>query len=695
VTMSRRQLAFAAGLVPVLVWAAVGTPAFVAELSTPCPTGICATFERPTPEAVGFYAALGISPFGYALAVTVLAWAQLLLAAAVALLLPRSRSGGLLVAVTAVLLPVLSATGFGAALATRSTVGQVLDVAAGVVVGILTPLLFGLFPDGRWHPRWFRWAWVGPAAVSTVSLAVPGLGDSDAVAFAELASWLLLVGIQVHRYRRADWTGRQQTKLVLLAVVLVVANLVLGTLADLAGLVGAYQPVAVLLDYAALGALNVGLLVALFRFRLYDADLALRRTAVYASALVALAAVYVGLVAAAAPALSAAAVGVLALAGGVAVFALRERLRRRLFGGHGLARAIAAVARDPAPRADLAATIAQGLGLPYAAVYDRDGELVCEHGERPSEPHRESVVDGDGAEVGSLVLGAPRGTRRLDRHHRRVFTEVLPFVVLVLRARAEAQALRAARAAAAGAREDERRRLRRDLHDGVGPLLATQLLILDTHRVTGRPELLVHLEEQARAAVGEVRRVAHDLRPAVLDAGGLPAGLAAEAERVGAAGLPVELVVDLGRRAGPDRRGRARGGRGGVGVLRCGGGAAARGAGRAAAGAHGVPRAHGAGARDPGAVGGGPHQRRDRTAAGVAAQDRAQLRRERARQDPRRRPGGRGVARPPGRAGLRGSVHVELCSRTTPTVTSSKPPRSKSRLSWSALIVAVSPSNGP
>jgi len=155
----------------------------------------------------------------------------------------------------------------------------------------------------------------------------------------------------------------------------------------------------------------------------------------------------VGLVAAAAPALGAAAVGVLALAGGVAVFALRERLRRRLFGGHGLARAIAAVARDSVtrPGADLATTIAHGLGLPYAAVFDRDGELVCEHGERPSEPHRESVVDGDGAEVGALVLGAPRGTRRLDRHHRRVLAEVLPFVVLVLRARTEAQALRAAR----------------------------------------------------------------------------------------------------------------------------------------------------------------------------------------------------------------------------------------------------------
>src|SRR5690606_29923101 len=38
---------------------------------------------------------------------------------------------------------------------------------------------------------------------------------------------------------------------------------------------------------------------------------------------------------------------------------------------------------------------------------------------------------------------------------------------------------------------------------------------------------------------------------------------------------------------------------------------------------------------------------------------------------------------------------VELCSRTTPTVTSSSPPRSTSRRSWSALTVAVSPSNGP
>jgi signal transduction histidine kinase len=557
----RRQLACAAGLLPVLAWAVAGTPAFVAELSVPCPAGICATFERPTPEAAAFYAAVGIPVTAYAVAVAVLAWAELLLASAVALLLPLSRTGGRLVAVTAVLLPVLSASAFGPALAARSEAGQVIDTLADIGIAVLTPLLFGLFPDGRWHPRWFRWAWIVPAAVSTASLAgsaliAPGFGDSDAVAMAELVSWLGLVAVQVHRFRRySDWAARQQTKVLLLAVVFLVTNLLLINLSVAAGLITAYQPVAVLLTYATIGVLDVGMLIALFRFRLYGADVALRRTAVYSAALVTLAVVYVGLLAVAgsavsstaAPAIGAAAVGVLALGGGLAAFALRERLRRRLFGGHGLARAIAAVARDPStgPGADLATTIAQGLGLPYAAVLDQTGELVWEHGEPPASPFRESVVDSDGTSVGWLLLGPPRGSDRLDRQHRRVLGEVLPFVVLVLRAREEAQELRAARAAAAGAREDERRKLRRDLHDGVGPLLATQLLTLDTMRVTGRPDLLVHLEAQARSAIGEVRRVAHDLRPAVLDAGGLPAALAAEADRVALAGLPVELHVDL------------------------------------------------------------------------------------------------------------------------------------------------------
>ena len=508
---------------------------------------------------------LAIPGGAYAAVVTVLAWALLLLCCGVAILLPRSRTTGPLVWVTAVLLPVTAAASFGSALAERSAAGRVVDTAAAVLIALLVPVFLGLFPDGHWHPRWFRWVWPLPAAVIAVSLAGralfgPGVGDSDAFVVVELVNWLALLAIQVHRYRRrSDWVGRAQTKALLVFVVLTVSLIALGGIASAAGVLTASAPLFVLLDYASFAVLALGLLVAMFRHRLYGVDVALRRTTVYAAVLLALGLLYVLLVAvagslvsgAAAPVLSGAAVGVLALTGGLAAYAVRERLRRRLFGGHGLAGAIAAVARDPAPGPgdDLAATIAAGLGLPYVAVLDAGGETVWSHGDVPDgagELHRELVVDTSGEQVGELVLTPPRGSRRLDRQHRRVLAEVLPFVVLVLRSREEAQALRAARLAAAGAREDERRRLRRELHDGVGPLLATQLLTVDTLRVGGdRPELLAHLESQARSAIAEVRRVAHDIRPSALDVGGLPAALSAEADRLRRSGLPVELTVDL------------------------------------------------------------------------------------------------------------------------------------------------------
>ncbi|HEY0693801.1 MAG TPA: histidine kinase, partial [Kribbella sp.] len=170
-------------------------------------------------------------------------------------------------------------------------------------------------------------------------------------------------------------------------------------------------------------------------------------------------------------------------------------------------------------------------------------------------PHHETVVDGAGAELGTLLL-EPSNGRRPDRRDRRALREVLPFVVLVLRAQAEAEQLRSARAVAATAREDERRRLRRDLHDGVGPLLAGQLLALDSLRLTegehGPADLLEHLELQARSAISEVRRISRDLRPAALDTGeGLGQALVAEAERFRTAGLAVELRLELDSVAPP------------------------------------------------------------------------------------------------------------------------------------------------
>lgn len=82
--------------------------------------------------------------------------------------------------------------------------------------------------------------------------------------------------------------------------------------------------------------------------------------------------------------------------------------------------------------------------------------------------------------------------------------------------------LQSSRERLVNAREEERRRLRRDLHDGLGPTLGGLTLGLDTARgmVTGKSsaeQLLVRLKEESQEAVSDVRRLVYGLRPPALD----------------------------------------------------------------------------------------------------------------------------------------------------------------------------------
>ncbi len=79
-------------------------------------------------------------------------------------------------------------------------------------------------------------------------------------------------------------------------------------------------------------------------------------------------------------------------------------------------------------------------------------------------------------------------------------------------------------------REEERRRLRRDLHDGLGPQLATLTLKLETarNRLAHEPladPLLADLTTRTQAAVADIRRLVYALRPPALDELGLLAAL--------------------------------------------------------------------------------------------------------------------------------------------------------------------------
>ena len=88
------------------------------------------------------------------------------------------------------------------------------------------------------------------------------------------------------------------------------------------------------------------------------------------------------------------------------------------------------------------------------------------------------------------------------------------------------------------AREEERRRLRRDLHDGLGPTLAG-LGAAAGRRAPGRSpsdpdaaqELLGELRSEPQAAIADVRRLVYELRPPALDELGLVGGAARAGRR--------------------------------------------------------------------------------------------------------------------------------------------------------------------
>ena len=87
--------------------------------------------------------------------------------------------------------------------------------------------------------------------------------------------------------------------------------------------------------------------------------------------------------------------------------------------------------------------------------------------------------------------------------------------------------LRHSRERLVNTREEERRRLRRDLHDGLGPTLASQTLDIDRaidlipHNADAAITLLQNIQVNTQEVVTEIRRVVYDLRPPALDELGL------------------------------------------------------------------------------------------------------------------------------------------------------------------------------
>jgi signal transduction histidine kinase len=384
-------------------------------------------------------------------------------------------------------------------------------------------------------------------------------------------------GAQLYRYRRISTQAqRQQTKWTALGFALALGGYLGLALATLPappgprdpGLAIAVQATQVLL--MSLIPLSIG--VAVLRHRLYDVDRLINRALVYAALTASVVLVYVlvvgylGLLLRTGESLVVSLVGTGAAA--LLFQPLRERLQRaanRLVYGRReepyavLSRLGERLEATLAPGAALPAvaeTVAQALRAPYAAVrVARAGgiETAASVGAAAGAGATVTVpLLHQGEVVGELVVGLAEPDEEPRPAERRLLEDIARRAGAAVHAARLADELQRSRERLVTAREEERRRLRRELHDGLGPTLAALTLKLETarNRLADDPlatRLLAELAQRTQATVADVRRTVHDLRPPALDELGLVGALRRAAgglESRAPEGLRVDVVAE-------------------------------------------------------------------------------------------------------------------------------------------------------
>ena len=193
-------------------------------------------------------------------------------------------------------------------------------------------------------------------------------------------------------------------------------------------------------------------------------------------------------------------------------------------------------------------TIASALRLPYVAIAMARTRICI--AAQLGAPGSETVVFPltSGSEpIGQLIV-SPRGDgEAVQRGRPAIAGRCRPAGGSGGAGSTADQRVGTGQSASASVRSEERRRIRRDLHDGLGPLLASQMLILDSARtlMPADPalagDLLDQLHQHIRTAVDDVRRLVNSLRPAALDELGLVAAIRDRVADLQRAGLRIEI----------------------------------------------------------------------------------------------------------------------------------------------------------
>jgi signal transduction histidine kinase len=565
-----------------------GVPAEFALLHEPCPTARCTTGQL-SPAGLRALEDLGFSRGSFAAYFVAMDAVFATVCSAVAALIFWRISDdrmGLFVSLALLTFGTATYTFTLEALTVRHPAWE-MPVDFLYLLGLASFGLFlYVFPDGRFMPRWTRWVALVLIAWQLPSYFFPEWNlDPDAwYLWAQGVVWPAGLGTalyaQAYRYRHvSNAKQRQQIKLVVFGIasalsVFIGMNLALSVFAAVptSPRTVATLLIGYLLIYAALLLIPVSISIAMLRHQLFDVDLVINRTLVYGTLTAMVVGFYVLVVGGLGALLQLRTnliISLLATGLAAVMFApLRDRLQRgvnRLMYGERddpyavLSRLGARLESTPAHDAVLPAvarTVKEALKLPYVAIQLRredDFETAAAAGNPGENLLRLPLVYG-GETVGRLVLGSRAGQEGFAGAEQRLLEDLAHQIGASAHAALmNDEALRLSvdlqrsRERLVEAREEERRRLRRDLHDGLGPQLSSQALTIDAVRALMRrdpdaaEELLLELKADAQDAVTDIRRLVYGLRPPALDDLGLLGALRESAAQYSAKGLRVSV----------------------------------------------------------------------------------------------------------------------------------------------------------
>ena len=570
-----------------------GLPIEFAQLQRGCPTP-CASTGGVAPVELPLLENLGLSPeFFAAYGIALELIFPLVFIGVAALIFWRKSSDRQALFVSFTLLLFGTATqpyAMHALVQAHPAWGSLVDVLHFLGSASFSLFLF-IFPEGRFVPRWTRWVALVWIAWLLPRYWFPDWPPTDSytwLAWTNLVIWLGALGSavygQIYRYRWvSNWEQQQQTKWVVFGIAIglalfIVVNIAVSTILPVPT---SANELTMLMVGAALmnGALlliPLSMGIAILRYHLFDIDILINRTLVYGALTISVVSIYVLVVGylsvlfrtAGGPghlAISIVATGLVALLFQPLRTGLQRGINRLMYGerddpyavlsrlGQRLEAALATEAVLPT----IVETVKESLKLPYVAItFKQDDEFVVASasGLPVDEALRLPLVY-QAEVVGQLLLGARAPGEKFSSADRRLLEDLareagvaVHAVLLTANLQRMTTDLQRSRESLVTTREEERRRLRRDLHDGLGPTLASLAQLLDTARtlVVRDPEaavvLLGDIKGQIKTTITDIRRLVYALRPPALDELGL---VMAISEHIGRFNQPDGLQVSI------------------------------------------------------------------------------------------------------------------------------------------------------